>query len=330
MCALLSGLFLLLLFLIRTSAQLITINPAQIFESPWQFSENFLKEKNIYKIHLQILDKKDFQSPQDLNRQVIYEFNKNGKEIFSYTIEPVGTVTQTFTIYRGKRRKIPEAIEKSIPICDTVTRITSHLPDGNIKFFRTYKKNSFALASYFTYHSNGFVKELRCKEWPKNPSPKEYILEKQEILYTDSFQWVVPSEKFRKKVFFNTDKTPYKEQHYEYEDGKLKIIRDVFISAPWIEQYKKFEYTDGRIKKALMYANSGIPVEYEYEYQYDARGNLYTIYYRKNKFLEKEIGFVNDTVSGNAHSIVIRDYLTKSIQIVRIQIYSGKSPFAEK
>jgi hypothetical protein len=242
-------------------------------------------------------------------------------------VEPVGIYTRTLTVHNGKR-KAPAYIEKSIPLCDTLFRQTSYTDDEKIKFIRTYGKNSPAVTSYFTYYNNGFIKEIKCREWAEFASGKIFVLQKQEIMFIDSFQTLSPSEKFKKNVYFNSDKKPYKEQHYEYENQKLKLIRDVFVTAPWIEQYKKFEYENNKIKKAMMYANTGIPLEYEYEYQYDEKFNLYTIYFRKNKFLEKEIGFVNDSFNGNAYSIVIRNYILKTIQIIKIHIITEKSPFA--
>lgn len=307
-------------------SQLIIVQPEKVFESPWIFNPEYIAKNNIKKIHLQILDKKDFHSPEDLNRQIVFEYDKNGREIYSYTVEPVGIETRTFTIQKGKRRT-PVQIERNISICDTFFRQTSYSEDGKIKFVRTYGKNQPAITSYFTYYSNGFIKELKCREWPEYASGKIFILQKQEIMYVDSFQVLTSSEKFRKKIYFNTDHKPYKEQHYEFDQNQLKIIRDVFITAPWIEQYKKIEYENDKLKKALMYANAGMPLEYEYEYQYNEKSNLYTIYFRKNKFLEKETGFVYEARTEEPNGIVIRDYTTKSIQIIRIHVESFKSPW---
>lgn len=306
-------------------SQLIIVQPEKVFESPWVFNPDYIAKNNIKKIHLQILDKKDFHSPEDLNRQMVFEYDKNGQEIFSYTVEPVGVETRTYTLQKGKRRT-PVQIEKNIPVCDTVYRQTSYFDDGKIKFTRSYGKNRPAITSYYTYYSNGFIKEIKCREWPEYASGKIFILQKQEIMFVDSFQTLSPSDKFRKNIYFNTDHKPYKEQQYEFENNRLKIIRDVFITAPWIEQYKKFEYENDKIRKAVMFANAGMPLEYEYEYQYDEKSKPYTIYFRKNKFLEKETGFVYEARSGEPNSIVIRDYTSKSIQIIRIHTESFKSP----
>lgn len=309
------GVFIFLPLIIKS--QLIIVQPEKVFESPWIFNPEYIAKNNIKKIHLQILDKKDFQSPEDLNRQVIFEYDKNGSEVFSYTVEPIGTETRTFTIQRGKR-KPPVHILKNISLCDTIFRQTVYTDDGKIKMIRTYGKNKPAITSYYTYYANGFTKEIKCREWPEYVAGKIFILQKQEIMYIDSFQTLSPSDKFRKNIYFNADHKPYKEQQYEFEYNLLKIIRDVFITAPWIEQYKKFDYENNQIKKAVMFANAGTPLEFEYEYEYDEKSNLYSIYYRKNKFLEKETGFVYEARSGIPTGIVIRDYTTKSIQIIRI------------
>jgi hypothetical protein len=107
-------------------------------------------------------------------------------------------------------------------------------------------------------------------------------------------------------------------------------FREIFITAPWIEHGTDIQYEEDRIRKVRIFANSGIPQETEYEYQYDEGKKLYSIYVRKNKYLQKEIGFVNDTTTGNPHSIVIRDYPSKSMQIIRIQVFSHRFPYVEK
>lgn len=313
-------------------SQLIIIQPEKVFESPWVFNPEYIAKNNIKKIHLQILDKKDFHSPEDLNRQMVFEYDKNGQEIFSYTVEPIGTETKSYyTILPKGKRKIPVKVEKKIPVCDTNFRQIFYLEDGRIKCIRTYNKNKPAIASYYNYYSNGFIREIKCKEWPEFASGKNFILQKQEILFTDSFQALWPSEKIKKNIYFNSDHRPYKEQYFEFENNQLKIIRDVFTSAPWIEQYKKFEYdNDNKIIKAIMYANTGLPLEHEYTFDYDENGNLYSIYFRKNKFLEKETGFVYEARSSTLHSIVIRDYMNKSIQIIRVEIIAFKPIFSDK
>lgn len=195
---------------------------------------------------------------------------------------------------------------------------------------RQWKKSSHANASYFTYFENGFVREIRCREWPRFWTGKNFILEKQEVIYTDSFRWESPSEKYRKKIFYNSDQKVYKEWHYEYENGQLVMIREIFPAAPWVEQYQKFFYENRKIVRAVMVSDVGNRWELSYEYIYEKNHLPYAVYQRKNNFLETETGFVNDTISGYPHSIVIRKYHEKSIQIIRLQVFSGKPPMVEQ
>jgi len=313
---------------VRFYSQLIHVVPENIEERPWFFNEVYIRKNNIYKISFHILDKQDFQSPKDYNRTEVYEFDSLGRLFFSYTVQPVTSGLTSDNSFLNKEKGSIK--EKNIYLTDTVFCLIAYDVTGRKKMERISNQQGVARTVYTDYFPDGKVRMMNCREWLGNASKKYALPDKQEIIYTDSFKTERPSDKFLKKIFFNSDGKVYKEWHYSYDGNRLMTFREIFITAPWIEHGTDIQYEEDRIRKVRIFANSGIPQETEYEYQYDEGKKLYSIYVRKNKYLQKEIGFVNDTTTGNPHSIVIRDYPSKSMQIIRIQVFSHRFPYVEK
>ena len=89
--------------------------------------------------------------------------------------------------------------------------------------------------------------------------------------------------------------------------------------ATWINQVTDFTYNDKNLLIEKKYtSNASSTIELKETYEYDSNGLLNTEKHYKNSVLQTETGYVNDADTKLLNSFVTRDYINKTMQIVKL------------
>lgn len=314
-----------LLILNQLTAQLITPDHTTVFKKEYTFSPEHIKKNQIKKVVFEILDKKDYEAPVDKNLVEHYEFNSSGHITRFYYTDIVKTIEKQVTVpptYKG-RRKVKNGYSYAVNdyIYDTIS-ITNLFNNANkLLMKRNHIGNGFYETRYYQYDSTlHMVQEERFKETNVSPNKSDFILGNQVLLSKDSMRAVTYGDNQVKIVYFNSEKRPYKEQIIIKKNGNVTSINESYIAASWIQQNQEFEYNSkGQLTSAIFNSNANVSLSYKHTFDYDKNGWLLTEKRYKNNVLLTESSFVNDTNSALVNSIVIRDFVNKSIRIIKLK-----------
>jgi hypothetical protein len=312
----------LLLHSFVAGGQVLLPTPETAFAPQHNFNPELIRQKGVHKIVFEIIDKKDFEIAVDKSLTETYEFNADGLLSRHYHTNVVKTIEKQVSVYNRKGRAFVQT--KTEFVYDTIS--TAYFYEGSNLILKRYHDGlSYYEARYYRYNKDGqLTREQRFRETNNSPDRSLFILGNQVLLSTDSFQYTRYSSGQVKCVYLNSENRPYKEQITNFDSlGRKKSVFENYTAASWIMQEQKFEYSDGKLVSARFEGNANNKIAIKNLYEYDANGELYGELQYKNDVLVKEISYVADKNNGLLNSFVIRDYINKTMRIVKLRYDLG-------
>lgn len=281
------------------------------------FNPEVIKTRGIKKIVFEIVDKKDFEEVVDRNLTETYEFNENGLlSRYYYT-----TIAKTLVKERIRRGVLETYNEY---VYDTIS--TTYFYSGNKLILKRYHDGAnYYESRYYRYDTLGnLTKELRYKETNNSADKSIFILGNQVLLSEDSCQWIVYGAKQRKCILLNNENRPYKENIMNFDSaGRKTSVYENYVSASWIKQESKFEYSAKHLISAQFKGNANNTVILKNVYEYDEQNELYGEKQYRNEVLIKEISYVTIKDTNLLNSFVVRDPINKTMRIVKLKYDFG-------
>jgi hypothetical protein len=188
---------------------------------------------------------------------------------------------------------------------------------------KRFNDGTFYNATYYKYDSIGrVINLLSCKETNANADKNVFTLGLQQINFEERYKYINSSKKQYKQQFLNDENRVFKEVIVSFNAAGLPTQYNENYVATWINQVTDFTYNDHNFLIEKKYiSNASDKIELKETYEYDANDLLNTEKHYKNGVLQTETGYVNDAETKMPNSFVTRDYINKTMQIVRI-IYS--------
>ncbi|MBK9284491.1 MAG: hypothetical protein IPM51_09245 [Sphingobacteriaceae bacterium] len=304
-------------------SQILIPTPETAFEKTHNFNAELIKQKNVNKITFEIVDKKDFEIAVDKNLVETYEFDTNGKLSRFYYTTIVKTIEKQITASvhnKGKKGYHTVTETKSEYLYDTVST-TYFYNKANLSLKRYHDGALFYESRYYRYDSlNNLVKEMRYRETNNSTDKSIFILGGQLLLSQDSFVYKKYSDQQLHCFHLNNEQRPYKQQIIYFDSlGRTKSTTEYYTAAAWIKQEKNYEYVGSHLSSAIFKGNANKEITIKITYEYDANNELLTEKQYKNEVLEKELSYITNSSDNLLSSLVVRDYINKSIRIIKLK-----------
>ena len=317
--------FLFVFFFINliTKAQLLIPGNSGNTENSFSFNLDEIKKRKIKTIVFEIVDKQDFRIVEDKNLSKHYEFDSFGRLKRSYYTVIKKIIQKEFhtaPIYRHKRFvSNGGTYTKEVYEFDTLSTNYYYDTKGNLMGKR-FNDGDFYNATYFKYDSIGRIGSLlSCKETNTNADKNVFILGMQQINFEEKYKYVNSSSNQYKQQYLNDENRIFKEVIVTLNANKQpKQYNESYVTT-WINQVTDFTYNDKNLLIEKKYtSNASEKIELRETYEYDANNILNTEKHYKNNILLTETGYVNDAETKLLNSFVTRDYINKSMLIVKL------------
>ena len=296
-------------------------------DNSFSFNAEEIKKRKIKTIVFEIVDKQDFKIVEDKDLSKHYEFDEEGRIKRSYYTVIKKIIQKEFhnaPIY--KRNRLVSSggtYTKSIYEFDTLSTNYFYDVKGNLVGKR-FNDGTFYNATYYKYDSIGHVVSLlSCKETNTNADKNVFTLGMQQINFEEKYKYIYSSPKQYKQQYLNDENRVFKEVIINLNPiTKQALQYNESYVATWINQVTDFIYNSANLLIEKKYtSNASENIELKETYEYDANNLLNTEKHYKNNVLQTETGYVNDAEAKMPSSFVTRDYINKTMQIVRI-VYS--------
>lgn len=292
-------------------------------DNSFSFNPNEVKKRKIKAIIFEIVDKEDFKIVEDKDLSKHYEFDAEGRLKRSYYTVIKKIIQKEFRtapVYRrGRLVGGGGSYTKSVYEFDTLS--TNYFyDDKGYLMGKRYNDGTFYNATYYKYDSIGRVTNLlSCKETNANADKNVFTLGMQQINFEEKCKYISSSPKQYKQQFFNDENRVFKEIIVTLNEAKQPVQYNESYVATWINQVTNFTYNTHNLLTEKKYtSNASDNIELKETYEYDANNLLNTEKHYKNTILQTETGYVNDVETQMPNSFVTRDYINKTMQIVRI------------
>lgn len=270
-----------------------------------------------------MVDKKDFQIAEDKDLSKHYEFDEEGKLKRGYYTVIKRIIQKDFhtaPVYR--RNHLVSAggtYSKSIYEFDTLSTNYFYDTKGNL-IGKRFNDGTFYNATYYKYDSIGRVNSmLSCKETNANADKSVFTLGMQQINFQEKYKYINSSQKQYKQQYLNDENRVFKELIVTFNNAKQPLQYNESYVATWINQITDFTYNDkNQLIEKKYTSNASENIVLKETYEYDGNGLLYTEKHYKNDVLQTETGYVSDADTKLPSSFVTRDYINKTMQIVKL------------
>ena len=314
----------LLLFLIPLwgKAQLLLPGVSADGDNSFSFNSTEIKKRKIKTITFEVVDKKDFEIVEDKDLSKHYEFDAEGRLKRSYYTVIKRIIQKDFhttPVYSNNRLVSGGTYSKSIYEFDTL--YTNYFYDAKGYLMgKRFNDGTFYNATYYKYDSLGqVISLLSCKETNANTDKNIFTLGMQQITFEEKYKYINASPKQYKKQYLNDENRVFKEMIVTFNAAKKPVQYNESYVATWINQVTDFTYNDKNLLVEKRYtSNASENLELKETYEYDANGLLYTEKHYKNNVLQTETGYVNNDTVELPTSFVTRDYVNKTMQIVKL------------
>ncbi len=306
-----------------SKAQLLLPGNGENFDNSFLFNPSEIKSRKIKTIVFEIVDKKDFQIVEDKDLSRHYEFDAEGRLKRSYYTVIKRIIQKDFhtaPVYRHNRLVNEGGVySKSIYEFDTLSTNYFYDASGNLVGKR-FNDGSFYNATYYKYDSIGrAINLLSCKETNANADKNVFTLGMQQINFQEKYKYINSSPKQYKQQYLNDENRVFKELIVTFNSANKPIQYNESYVATWINQVTDFTYNDKNLLIEKKYtSNASSTIELKETYEYDMNGLLNTEKHYKNNVLLSETGYVNDGDTKMLSSFVTRDYINKTMQIVKL------------
>ena len=316
-------LFILFLITLTSKAQLLIPGNNGNSDNSFSFNADEIKKRKIKTITFEIVDKQDFKIVEDKDLSKHYEFDIEGRLKRSYYTVIKKIIQKEFhtaPVYRrGRLVGGGGSYTKSVYEFDTLYTNYFYDDKGNLMGKR-FNDGTFYNATYYKYDSVGHVISLlSCKETNANADKSVFTLGMQQINFEEKYKYIYSSPKQYKQQYLNDENRVFKELIVTFNAAKKPIQYNESYVATWINQITNFSYNEQNMLTEKKYtSNASENIELKETYEYDANNLLNTEKHYKNNVLLTETGYVNDADTKMPNSFVTRDYINKTIQIVRV------------
>ena len=316
-------LFILFFINLSCKAQLLVPGNSGNSDNSFSFNAEEIKKRKIKTIIFEIVDKQDFKIVEDKDLSKHYEFDAEGRLKRSYYTVIKKIIQKEFhtaPVYRrGRLVGGGGTYSKNVYEFDTLSTNYFYDTKGNLMGKR-FNDGTFYNATYYKYDSVGHVISLlSCKETNANADKSVFTLGMQQINFEEKYKYIYSSPKQYKQQFLNDENRVFKELIVTFNAAKKPIQYNESYVATWINQVTNFSYNEQNMLIEKKYtSNASENIELKETYEYDANNLLNTEKHYKNNVLLTETGYVNDADAKMPNSFVTRDYINKTMQIVRI------------
>jgi hypothetical protein len=316
-------LFILFFINLTSKAQLLIPGNSGNSDNSFSFNAEEIKKRKIKTIVFEIVDKQDFKIVEDKDLSKHYEFDAEGRLKRSYYTVIKRIIQKDFQsapVYRrGRLIGGGGSYSKSVYEFDTLSTNYFYDEKGNLMGKR-FNDGTFYNATYYKYDSIGrVVSLLSCKETNANADKSVFTLGMQQINFEEKYKYINSSAKQYKQQFLNDENRVFKEVIVSFNAAKQPVQYNESYVATWINQITNFTYNEHNLLIEKKYtSNASENIELKETYEYDAGNLLNTEKHYKNNVLQTETGYVTDADTKMPNSFVTRDYINKSMQIVRI------------
>ena len=303
----------------------------QLFEPSFQnvgeevpgFYKDQIKMHKIRSVEFDIVDKQDYQVVDDRDLSRHYEFNNKGmieRSYYTLVKRIVREELHSPPIYRRRKMISRGTVTyRNTFEYDTLTSAFLYDDKGNITCKRD-RDGDFYKANYFWYDSLSRISRmLTCKETNLSVDKSTFMLGVQQVLTDEHYKYQQFSKIQYKKLCLNDEDRVYKEVIIDLGgDGKPLKQSEAFVTT-WIQQVTEFEYDSlGRIIEKRYKGNAGSPVDLKETYTYKDGVAESEKHYR-NGTLTTETAYLYDIETKLLSSYVMRDYIRKTMQIVKMR-----------
>ena len=304
------------------NAQLISTKPVEINVGPTTFSPQAIRANKIRKIDVVIVDKPDGQIIIDKGASQGYEFDTLGRLTrYFYTILNSAEKQEVdVAAVRRKGRIIRPATTKTITKYFNDTIFAHVFYDAQSRIIsKRIRTGDYYDAYYYEYNEQGWIKkEMHLKETNVSENKNEFRLGVQNILSTETFEYINLTPTQIKKRCMNDEGREYKKAiiNYDEKGNKLSVNYEFIVS--WMRQENSFQYdSNNRLIEQTYVSNESGEIKEYAAYQYNTTGVLLEEKKFKNNMLTHETSYLYDETFNLVKSKVSRDHKNNSIGIVK-------------
>ncbi len=315
---------LLLFFILNVAgiAQIVNNNPVEIGIGPTSFNAMIIKQNKIKRIDVVIVDKPDGEVIIDKGASQGYEFDIQGRITrYYYTI---------LNFAENEVVDIPEIRKKGNVVKAASTRSVTRYYNDTI-FADIYydqqsriitkrvKMGAYYNSYYYEYNEKGqLIKEMHFRETNISENKNEFQLGVQNILSSETFEYIQMTPTQIKKICKNDEGREYKKAIINYDEKGNKISENYEFIVSWMRQENSYKYdTNGNVVDRNYSSNESGNIKEYTTYKFDANGVLLEEKKFKNDGLVSELSYLYDETNNLLKSKITRDHLHNSIGIVK-------------
>jgi hypothetical protein len=318
----LNSLLLVIILNLASFAQIINNNPVEIGIGPNSFNSKIIKLNKIKKIDVVIVDKPDGEVIIDKGASQGYEFDNLGRITrYFYTI---------LNFAENEVVDVPEIRKKGKIVKAATTRtVTKYYNDtifADIYYddlsriiTKRVKMGAYYNSYYYEYNEKGqIIKEIHFRETNISENKNEFKLGVQNILSSETFEYIQMTPTQIKKICKNDEGREYKKAVINYDEKGNKLSENYEFIVSWMRQENVYQYdNNGNLVERTYSSNESGSVKEYSAYKYDANGVVLEEKKFKNDGLVSDINYLYDETNNLLKSKITRDHLHNSIGIVK-------------
>jgi hypothetical protein len=304
------------------TAQIINNQPIDITIGPINFNSELIKKNKIKRIAIIMVDKPDGNVIIDKGAGQGYEFDEKGNVTRYYYTILNKTQSEEIDVPAIKKRNriIRPATKRTLTqyINDTIF-INVFYDNQNRIITKRVKAGDYYDAYYYEYNEKGQInKEMHCKETNISENKKKFLLGVQNILSSETFEYIVLSPTQIKKRCLNDEGREYKKAIINYDEKGNKLSENYEFIVSWMREDNTYQYDEkSRLVKRSYSNNESAEVNESSIFEYSKNSVLVTESKFKNNVLTYDINYLYDETNTLVKSEVNRDYKNASIAIVK-------------
>ena len=312
----------LFIYSIGSFAQLISNNPVEIGIGPMSFNSKTIKKNKIKKIDVVIVDKPDGEIIIDKGASQGYVFDSLGRIIrYYYTILNFAeNVVIDIPEIRNKGKVIQAASTKTVTkyYNDTIFADIFYNPQNRI-ISKRVKMGAYYNSYYYEYNEKGLiVKEMHFRETNVSENKNEFKLGVQNILSSETFEYVQMTPTQVKKKCMNDEGREYKKAIINYDEKGNKLSENYEFIVSWMRQENVYQFdTNGNLLERTYTSNESGDIKEYMVFKYDGNGVVMEEKKFKNDALLFEMSYLYDETNNLLKSKINRDHKNNSIGIVK-------------
>ncbi|HLC83131.1 MAG TPA: hypothetical protein VJI69_04810 [Bacteroidia bacterium] len=312
----------LFVFSLGAFAQLVTNNPVEIGIGPIAFNSKNIKKNKIKKIDVVIVDKPDGEIIIDKGASQGYEFDSLGRVTrYYYTIlNSVQNEEVEVPEIRRKGKIIQHATTKTVTKYYNDTIFADIYYDQQSRIItKRVKMGAYYNSYYYEYNEKGQIaKEMHFRETNVSENKNEFKMGVQNILSSETFEYIQMTPTQVKKRCLNDEGREYKKGIINYDEKGNKLTENYEFIVSWMRQENIFQYdAKGNLLEKTFTSNESGNVKEYTVYKYDGNGVVLEEKKFKNDALLSEMSYLYDETNTLLKSKINRDHKNNSIGIVK-------------